>query len=116
MASNCSKCSIREIRNRFGTVFAKQVLEFTPGSWHGPVRSAYGLHAVYIHDRQDAQSPQFEQVQNRVKEDWMAGRREENSRRVYGDIRSRYQVLVEGLPYDSDLKGSQQDPVEQENG
>ena len=31
--------------------------------------------------------------------------RKKNTRKVYEEIRSRYQVLVEGLPYDSDVKG-----------
>jgi hypothetical protein len=31
--------------------------------------------------------------------------KEENARKVYGEIRSRYRVLVEGLPYEFDLKG-----------
>ncbi len=35
----------------------------------------------------------------------MFANQEENRRRVYKEIRSRYRVLVEGLPYDLDVKG-----------
>ena len=93
----------REIRNQFGTDFAEAVKNLKPGSWNGPVKSAYGFHAVYIHERQDTKLPKFHNIIDRIKNDWMSAKREENTRRVYGEIRSRYRVLVEGLPYDFDL-------------
>jgi hypothetical protein len=105
LSPGCTQCSVREIRNRFGTDFAEAVKNLEPGSWYGPVKSAYGVHAVYIHERQDTQLPNFHDVIDRIKNDWMSAKREENTRRAYGEIRSRYRVLVEGLPYDFDLKG-----------
>lgn len=102
---NCAQCSLREIRNRFGKGFAEAIINLEPGSWYGPVRSTYGFHAVYIHDRQDARLPNFSDIIDQVKNDLMFAIQEENARKVYGEIRSRYQVLVEGLPYDLDVKG-----------
>ena len=101
----CTQCSVKEIRNRFGMDFAEAVKNLGPGSWNGPVKSAYGFHAVYIHERQDTKLPKFRDIIDRVKNDWMSEKREENTRRVYGEIRSRYRVLLEGLPYDLDFKG-----------
>jgi hypothetical protein len=105
LAPRCTQCSVKEIRNRFGPDFAEEVKRLGVGSWNGPVKSAYGFHAVYIHERQDTKLPKFPDIIDRIKNDWMSEKREENSRRVYDEIRSRYQVLVEGLPYDFDLKG-----------
>ena len=105
LSSGCTQCSVTEIRNRLGTNFAEAVKNLEPGTWNGPVKSAYGFHAVYIHERQDAKLPNFRDIFDRIKNDWMSVNREENTRRVYGDIRSRYRVLLEGLPYDFDLKG-----------
>jgi parvulin-like peptidyl-prolyl isomerase len=96
---------VKEIRNRFGPDFAETVKNLGDGSWNGPVKSAYGFHAVYIHERQATKLPKFYDIIDRIKNDWMSEKREENTRRVYGEIRSRYRVLVEGLPYDFDLKG-----------
>jgi parvulin-like peptidyl-prolyl isomerase len=96
---------VKEIRNRFGTDFAKAVKNLEPGSWYGPIRSTYGFHAVYIYARQEANLPKLENIIDRVKNDWMFANQEENKRRVYKEIRSRYRVLVEGLPYDLDAKG-----------
>jgi hypothetical protein len=105
LSPRCTQCSVREIRNRFGLDFAETVKNLAPGSWHGPVKSAYGFHAVYIHERQDTKVPKFYDIIDQIKNDWMSEKREENTRSVYGEMRSRYRVLVEGLPYDLDLKG-----------
>jgi peptidyl-prolyl cis-trans isomerase C len=105
LSPGCTQCSVKEIKNRFGIDFAEAVNNLGPGSWNGPVKSAYGFHAVYIHERQDTKLPKFRNIIDRIKNDWMWEKREENTRRVYGEIRSRYQILVEGLPYDFDLKG-----------
>lgn len=105
LSPGCRQCGEKEIRNRFGTDFAEAVKNLKPGSWNGPVKSAYGFHAVYIYERQDTKLPKFRDIIGRIKNDWMSAKREEYTRRVYGEIRSRYRVLVEGLPYDFDLKG-----------
>lgn len=105
LSPDCMQCSVSEIRNQFGTEFGKAVKNLEPGSWHGPVKSAYGFHAVYIHERQNANLPKFHEINDKITDDWMTAKREQNTRRVYGEIRSRYRVLVEGLPYDSDVKG-----------
>ena len=105
LSPTCKHCSPRQIGDRFGSGFAKHVLTLSPGAWHGPIQSAYGVHAVYIHNRRKAEMPQLKEIRNRVKEDLIGERQDENTRNVYRDIRSRYRVLVEGLPYGLDLKG-----------
>ena len=105
LSPGCTQCSEKEIVSKFGTDFAESIKDLKPGSWYGPVKSAYGIHAVYIHERQDMKLPSFRDIIDRIQNDWMTAKREENTRKVYGEIRSRYRILVEGLPYDSDLKG-----------
>ena len=105
LPADCTRCSIKEVRDRFGNEFAAAIENLEPGAWYGPVQSAYGFHAVYIHETQEAGLPNFHDVLDKVKNDWMFARRAEGSRKVYGEIRSRYRVLVEGLPYDFDIKG-----------
>ena len=105
LSPECAQCSTREIINRFGTDFVKAVENLEPGSWYGPIRSTYGFHAVYIYARQEAILPKLDNIIDRVRNDWMFENQEENARRVYGEIRSRYRVLLEGLPYNLDVKG-----------
>lgn len=105
LSPGCTQCSEIEIRNRFGADFAEAVKNLKPGLWNGPVKSAYGFHAIYIHERQETKLAKFRDIIDRIKNDWVSAKREEYTRRVYGEIRSRYRVLVEGLPYDFDWKG-----------
>ena len=99
----CRNCRMDEISKQFGKPFADAIMKIEPGTWFGPVDSAYGLHAVYIHERKAPELPVLQEVIDKVKSDWMFARLDENSRKVYGDMRSRYRVLVEGMPYDLDI-------------
>ena len=66
LPSQCEKCDAREIQGRFGTAFAETVETLGPGSWHGPVMSGYGLHAVYIQERSEARLPGFDQIREQI--------------------------------------------------
>jgi parvulin-like peptidyl-prolyl isomerase len=102
----CGDCDAREIRNRFGEEFFGSVNTLPPGSWHGPVMSGYGLHAVYVHERTDPRLPAFDEIKDRIEADWIAERQRVNTKKAYRELRSQYRVLLEGMPYDLDLEGS----------
>ena len=97
--------TLEEIRGEFGPRFARTVWEQEPGTWQGPVASAYGLHAVYVHERSDAMLPDFTDLRESLKADWMDEKRRELTRKAYEALRGRYRVLLEGLPYDLDMNG-----------
>jgi len=103
LETGCAQCSVREIRDRFGMDFADALEDLSPGSWYGPVKSAYGIHAVYVHDRLEATLPDFNDIIDQVSADLMFANQEANTHKVYGKIRLKYRVLVEGLPYDLDI-------------
>ena len=64
-------------------------------SWHGPVRSAYGVHLVYVHSRDIAPEPTFAVVQVAVREDWRDQKRREFNEEFYTNLRERYTVIIE---------------------
>jgi hypothetical protein len=107
LPSHCGECDAREIRNRFGERFFDGVKALSPGSWHGPVKSGYGLHAVYVHERSEAGLPVFDEIRARIEADCIAERQRVNTKKAYQELRSQYRVLVEGLPYDIDVDLSQ---------
>jgi hypothetical protein len=105
LQSRYSDKSQVEIRGEFGPKFAKTLWELDPRKWHGPVASGYGLHAVYVLERFDAKLPDFSDLRERLKADWMSERQREIARKAYEGLRGRYRVLLEGLPYDLDMSG-----------
>jgi len=98
-----SNKTLVEIRGEFGPQFAKTVWKQEPRTWQGPVASGYGLHAVYVHERSNAKLPAFSDLKERLKSDWMAARQREIGRKAYEKLRERYQVLLEGMPYELDI-------------
>jgi hypothetical protein len=51
---------------QFGPGFAAALASATPGTWSGPIRSSYGLHVVWVHERLPATMPSLEAVHGRV--------------------------------------------------
>jgi hypothetical protein len=104
LPSGYTNKTLTEIRVEFGSPFADAVWRQPIDKWQGPVRSGYGLHAVRVHDRSDAKAPDFHEMEDRVRADWMADRQRELADEAYRDLRGRYRVLVEGFPYDLDVE------------
>lgn len=78
----------------FGPELARRSMTLPVNQWSGPVRSAYGAHIIWIHERTAPVNPRFETVRGLVRERIEA----EQSARAVGDglkrLRSRYIVRV----------------------
>jgi hypothetical protein len=81
----------------FGEEFARAVIELPSGEWQGPVRSSYGLHLVYVHERTEARTPEFHAIRNKVREALLEERRREAAKSLYVSLRERYHIVVERL-------------------
>jgi parvulin-like peptidyl-prolyl isomerase len=100
-----------DIRKQFGDEFSKSLMEIKAGKWAGPVRSAFGLHLVFVNKRRDGRLPILDDVRETVKRDWLVERQKELKDAAYTKIRERYAVTVEGskspaapLPATADAK------------
>lgn len=89
-----------DIRRQLGSGFAEQVMKLEPLQWHGPVLSGYGVHLVYVHDFQEAKPPVLQEVQDRVREDWLAMKRDEFNTEFLKSLKDRYEIIIEELPAD----------------
>lgn len=105
LATGYSNKNLMQIRGEFGTGFAEAVWDQQIRKWKGPVPSGYGLHAVYVHERSEASLPDFKELKDRLRADWMSEKQREIARIAYQQLRSRYRVLLEGMPYDLDISG-----------
>jgi hypothetical protein len=84
-----------ELAKLFGGGFAQSVFGLKPEQWHGPVLSGYGVHLVYVHQRQVAPSPTFSQVEERVRQDWEDERRQDLNEQFIAGLLARYNVVIE---------------------
>ena len=55
-----------------GGQFVRALADAPVGHWYGPVRSRHGVHLIRVLGRAPAGVPPFEEVEDRVRADWMA--------------------------------------------
>lgn len=88
----------REVDRLFGSVFVEALADAPRGRWHGPVRSGYGVHLVFVEERTAGRTPDLSEVRDAVERDLVASRREAANDALYRGLRERYTVRYEGLP------------------
>ena len=84
-----------EIAGIFGARFADRVTELSPGAWHGPVESGYGVHLVFVHRRTEPRVPALAEVEQRVRDEWRAARRREVNEAIFAKLLEGYEVVEE---------------------
>jgi hypothetical protein len=87
--------TLADLSKLFGSGFVETLTDLSPGEWHGPVLSGYGVHLVYIHHRQDAQPAKLEELKDRVVADWQDMKRKALSEKYLSGLLDRYDVSIE---------------------
>ncbi len=83
------------VGSRFGSVFAEGLAALPVGEWAGPIESGFGLHLVFVRDRQPGRVPDFDEIRAVVEREWRAERRVEAKEAFYQGLRARYEVIVD---------------------
>ena len=84
-----------EIRKSFGSGFAQSLVELKAGVWHGPVLSGFGTHLVFVNEIITPPVPPFNEVKERVLEDWIEQKRESLNEEFYKALEDYYTIIVE---------------------
>jgi parvulin-like peptidyl-prolyl isomerase len=92
--------SPNEVARVLGREFADELFSIDEKGWQGPIISTFGIHLVYISDRIASRMPEFENIRKNVQYDFMYHRKKEVIDGAYNAVKSRYTILVEGLPYE----------------
>lgn len=79
----------------FGPDFAHAVFAAPPGSWSGPVKSAYGLHLVQVTEHRPGGVRRFEDVRDLVMKDWRRERERETKAAYLLRLRDKYRIATE---------------------
>lgn len=90
----------REVAAEFGRGFLEGLDPAPVGRWQGPVRSAFGVHAVRI-DAWTPESPAtLASARREVERDWLDARRQEANDAFYAELQARYEVRVDFGAFD----------------
>ena len=84
-----------QIQKQFGSGFTESLVELSPGQWHGPVLSGYGVHLVYVSSIGEPPPPVFTEVRERVVQEWKSDKGEELNEQFYASLRDRYTIVIE---------------------
>ena len=85
----------REVRDLFGDGFARALFALEPGAWHGPIRSSYGFHLVFVRARAEARVLPLPDVVDRVRSDLIEERRRKARDAFIESLKARYEILVD---------------------
>jgi len=86
-----------EIARLFGTIFTDGLRGLETGRWTGPVESGFGLHLVFIQQREEGRVPGLEEVREAVQRDWLSKRRTESVDGLYERLAESYTIDIESL-------------------
>ena len=73
------------------------VFELPPGAWHGPLRSGYGWHLVYVEQVDPERERPLDEVRGLVRADFLDEQREALNAAALAAIREKYVVVREDL-------------------
>jgi len=82
------------VDNVFGQGFFAQISQLAPGTWGGPIQSAYGIHLVRTLDGSLAVQPLLTEIKEVVIKDWQNTQTLENREQDYAQRRARYNIEI----------------------
>ncbi len=83
-----------EVQRNFGAAFAEEVFDLQSG-WQGPIGSGYGLHLVHIAERVESRIPAYEEIRDRLVNDFNRMRRDRANEALYEGLSEGYEVEID---------------------
>jgi parvulin-like peptidyl-prolyl isomerase len=105
LATSFKSVPASEIAQQFGEGFARAVGGLSPGEWHGPLESGYGVHLVFISARTEGHLATLEEVRDAVSREWANAQREKANEALYQRLLARYKITIE-QPEETGAAGS----------
>jgi len=87
--------SYEEIKKEYGNYFTSKLFTSKSSLWHNKIFSKYGTHLVYITDKNVTIPYSFDDVQDRVYEDYLREQRTQQERDAYKVIKAQYILKVQ---------------------
>jgi hypothetical protein len=94
---------VSDVARQFGEPFASKLSTLQVGRWEGPIESGYGLHFVFVQERQPGRVPTLQHVRAAVAREWADAHRQQANDAFYRGLLERYSVTID-LPQMADEK------------
>lgn len=87
-----------EISRSMGSGFTSSLAKLEPGEWQGPILSGFGIHLVYVYEKEKGHNPPLADV----KEDVLSAWRLQNQSKMKTDflvgLKKQYEIVIDDLP------------------
>ena len=84
-----------QLTSEFGdSEIVEKVAEAKMNSWEGPFISNFGLHLVYVLDREADYTPKLDEVASKIKSNMIEERKEILDQQFMAELRSRYTIEI----------------------
>ncbi len=80
----------QSVTKRYGKYFSLKLFQLKKGEWHGPLRAKDGLHFVYIYEVNSSTPYPFDDVEERVYQDYLRDQKEQAFKQSYEKIAVQY--------------------------
>jgi hypothetical protein len=87
-----------DVARQFGNNFADALMTVETGQWVAPVQSTYGVHVLFVREREAARLPALAEIRPQVEREFTADRRRRRLDEMYAGFLERYRVVVEKRP------------------
>ncbi len=84
-----------QIDGKFGAGFFRQLSRAPQQRWSGPLRSSYGLHFVWVHDKIAARLPPLAKIRAAVARAFLEQTRERQLRAALDELRQSYDISLQ---------------------
>ena len=88
--------SLEVVAKEFAPRFAQSLLGVPVRRWAGPGESRYGAHLVFVDALTPQRVPDFDEIEPQVKAAWVEDQREQTRKRLFEQMRVRYEIVVAG--------------------
>lgn len=97
LASEYEKYTPTLVNRMYGGQFYENLHVLPMGVWSGPLSTSYGLHLIYVRDKNESAIAEFDSVRDKVKQGWLAEQRKVTNNNLYKELRKRYKVVIAPL-------------------
>lgn len=101
-----------QIEVLFGRTLAAALQTIPLGTWQGPYQSDFGWHVVRVRKREPSRLPPYDEIRDRVLEEYGNEQRRVRNTAEYARMRSHYDVVVE-WPEEAPAAGAAPAPAEE---
>lgn len=87
--------NITKLQSTFGKEFTQRLENTQVGTWFGPVKSSFGLHLVYLDEKEAGKLPELAQIRSTVVREWENQLRNNSIEHYYDELLQRFDVIIQ---------------------